>query len=527
MHYPHHQSAPRVALPGVLHLLRSMACLALLLSVVGCTSVPFDYPREYSEAVAPNPDNLMGAAARNWEAEHGELSGFIGLPHGIDAMGARLRMMAVAEQSIDAQYFILKRDRAGALFVGKLLLAADRGVRVRLLIDDVFTSGIDRQLTLLDSHENIEVRMFNPVSRNSLKYWAYLLDFGRTNRRMHNKSFTVDNAMSIVGGRNIGEEYFELKQDVMFDDYEVLLIGPAVREVSAGFDEFWNSELSVPVAAFDVEVDPEELDAWRQYMHEKAMESETGIYATAMDSRLLEDIRERRLLPVEANATVVTDSPEKLLHKPGMEAFATLALEKRERFLEAENEIIIFTPYYIPRPQGVAFVKRLTDKGVRVIIVTNSLASTNHVAVHGHYAKYRKRLLQAGAELYEIRAVLELDETGWGHSPERITLHSKATIIDRDTIFVGSLNFDPRSIFLNTEMGIFIESEEVGTEFTTRVLASLPEVSYRVELDEWDELRWTYEFGDEKEVWQTEPQTSFGRRFKAGFYRMLPIEDQL
>jgi putative cardiolipin synthase len=497
------------------------------LVLAACTSVPFDYPKTPSEASPPDPNSPMGAANLAWQDEHDEMSGFIGLSNGMDAMGARLRMMATAKHSIDAQYFILKNDRAGALFVGKMLLAADRGVQVRLLIDDVFTSGIDRQMSLLDSHPNIEVRIFNPVSRNSLKYWAYLLDFGRTNRRMHNKSFTVDNSMSIVGGRNIGEEYFELKQDVMFDDFEVLVIGPVVPEVSAGFDEFWNSQLSVPVEAFNVKVDPAELDQWRQYMRERVVESETGIYAQAVNSTFLKDIREKRIEPAEARATVVTDSPEKLLHKPGDLDLATLALEKRQRFLEAEREIVIFTPYYIPKEGGVEFVRERVEKGVRVVIVTNSLASTNHVAVHGHYAKYRKRLIEAGAELYEIRSVIDVDETGWGHTPERVTLHSKATIIDRDTIFVGSLNFDPRSIFLNTEMGIFIESAEVGEEFTRQVMEVLPEVTYLVDLDEKGSLRWTYAYGDEYEVWHKEPQTQWGRRFKAGIYRILPLENQL
>ena len=195
--------------------------------------------------------------------------------------------------------------------------------------------------------------------------------------------------------------------------------------------------------------------------------------------------------------------------------------------MDAEREIVIFTPYYIPREGGVEFARTLTEKGVRVVIVTNSLASTNHVAVHGHYAKYRKRLIEAGAELYEIRSVSDIDETGWGHTPERVTLHSKATIIDSKTVFVGSLNFDPRSIFLNTEMGIFIESREFGEEFSRRVMESLPEVTYRVDLDDSDRLRWTYDFGDEHEVWGKEPQTNWGRRLKAGFYRILPIEDQL
>jgi putative cardiolipin synthase len=499
----------------------------LLLAASACTSVPFDYPKMASHAQARDPNAPIARAALDWEAEHGDLSGFIGLPHGIDALGARLRMMEVAQHSIDAQYFILKKDRAGALFVGNMLLAADRGVRVRLLIDDVFTSGIDRELTLLNAHPDIEVRIFNPLSRNSLKHWAFLLDFRRVNRRMHNKSFTVDSAASIVGGRNIGEEYFELKQDVMFDDYELFIMGAAVRDISASFDQFWNSVLAVPVEAFGVEVDFQELDTWREQMRVRATESKTGIYSQAVKSSLLRDIRDQRIRPVPAPATVVSDSPDKLLYDVGDTDATRLLLEKRDRFLAADREIIIFTPYYIPREGGVEFLRKLHQRGVRVVIVTNSLASTNHVAVHGHYAKYRKRLLEAGAELWEIRAVLDLDETGWGHTPERVTLHSKATFVDRDTVFVGSLNFDPRSVFINTEMGVFIESAEIGGPYTEKTLAILPQVAYRVTLDERGALLWTFDGGVEREVWRKEPQASLGRRLRAGLYRLLPIEDQL
>jgi len=499
----------------------------LLLVGAGCATVPFDYPKIASQAQPMDPNAPAARAALEWEAEHGELSGFIGLPHGIDALGARLRMMEVARHSIDAQYFILKKDRAGALFVGRMLLAADRGVQVRLLIDDVFTSGVDRELSLLDAHPNIEVRIFNPLSRNSPKYWAYLLDFGRANRRMHNKSFTVDSAISIVGGRNIGEEYFELKQDVMFDDYEVFVLGPAVKEIGASFDQYWNSVLSVPVEAFGLSVDYAELDAWREHMRTRATESATGIYAQAIGSTLLRDVRDRRIAPVPAKASVVSDDPDKLLYDVGDEESTKLLLEKRKRFLDADREIVVITPYYIPGDGGIAFTRELLSRGVKVVIVTNSLASTNHVAVHGHYAKYRKRLLEAGAELWEIRAVVDLDTTGWGHTPERVTLHSKATFVDRNTVFVGSLNFDPRSVFINTEMGIFIESADLGGPFTEQALATLPEAAYRVTLDESGQLLWTYDNGVEREVWRKEPQTSWGRRFKAGFYRILPIEGQL
>ena len=503
------------------------ALLLLLLVLAGCTSVPFDYPKTTSSALVPGAGTELGRLRGDWSTRHGGDSGFIGLPNGIEALGARLKMMEAAESTIDAQYFILKKDRAGALFVGKMLLAADRGVRVRLLIDDIFTPDADEVLTLLDSHPNIEVRLFNPVSRQGFKYWGFLFDFKRANRRMHNKSFTVDDTLSIVGGRNIGEEYFELKQDVKFDDYEVLAIGPVVPEVSAGFDAFWNSELSVPIRAFGLQVDSEDLDRLREYIREQTDLGTQGIYAQAVNSSVLRDIEEQQITPVTAPATLVTDMPEKLTGSVGETALATLGVEIARRFRAATEEIIIVTPYFVPQDSGARLLEELLAKGVRIVIVTNSLASTNHVPVHSGYARYRKRLLRAGAEIYEIRADSVVEETEWGHRPELMTLHSKATIIDRSTIFIGSLKFDPRSVLVNSDMALFIESSEIGGRFTERMVESRSPDTFQVKLKGDGILQWVYDHDGKREVFDREPLASWGRRALVPVYRILPIEDQL
>jgi putative cardiolipin synthase len=500
--------------------------LPLLLTLAACAGVPFDYPKTASTALPPSENTRLGKTDARWEQEHGKLSGFIGLSEGIDALGARLQMMEAAERTIDAQYFIVKKDEAGALFVGKMLRAADRGVRVRLLVDDIFSPGLDQAFSLLNSHPNVQVRLFNPLSRQSFKYWSYLVDFNRANRRMHNKSFTVDNAMSIVGGRNIGEEYFELNQDVKFDDYEVFTLGPVVEEISAGFDLYWNSDLAVPMEAFKLKVDPDKLEQWRDHINGLVDQGEQGIYWQAVNSKLLGEIARGERKPLPAMATMVTDSPEKLQNAIGDPDLATLARETGRRFRAAQREILIITPYFIPLDTGSKLLEDLLARGVRVIVVTNSLASTNHVAVYSGYRRYRKRLLQAGAEFYEIHPGVTI-ENAWGHKPEMATLHSKATIIDRETIFVGSLNFDPRSILINSEMGLFIESSIGGEVLANGVFEELPRVAYKVDLDEKENLRWTYQFGDQHEVLHKSPQTSWGRRFMVNFYSLLPIENQL
>jgi cardiolipin synthase C len=499
----------------------------VLLCLTACSSIPTDYPRQDSHAAPASADSNLGAIALQWMGNHGKESGFLGLPNGTEALGARLRMMEAAEHSIDAQYFLLKPDRAGALFVGQMLLAADRGVKVRFLIDDIFTPGLDKELTLLSSHPNIQVRLFNPMGDRSFKYGNYLLDFKRANRRMHNKSFTVDGALSIVGGRNIAEEYFELQQDVVFDDYEVMAIGPVVSAISSAFDQFWNSDLAVPMEAFAVEVDPGELNLWRTQVKKTADSSAQGDYARAVNSSLVVDLMADRVEPVPARAVVVTDSPEKLQAAVGTRELATMAAELGQRFDQAQKEIVIITPYFVPRTAGVEVIEGLLARGIRVVVITNSLASNNHTAVHSGYARYRKRLIKAGAELYEIKA----DEVGdWedreGH-PELLTLHTKAAIIDRETVFIGSLNFDPRSLDINSEMGLFISSDTVGAEVYDMVSESMGGVTYRVIVNDKDQLRWVFDHQGKHEVLDKEPLTTWGRRFSAGFYRILHIEGQL
>lgn len=503
------------------------ALLALtLLAAAGCASVPFDYPKQPSVAVPRDAATPLGEQAAGWEAQHGSKAALVGMSSGVDALGARLRLLEVAQKSVDAQYFIIKKDRAGALFAGGLLAAADRGVQVRLLVDDVFSPGVDEAFTILAAHPNIEIRIFNPLSR-SFRYLSYLADFKRANRRMHNKSFTVDNSMSIVGGRNIGEEYFELNPAVKFDDYEVLVMGEVVGQISDGFDVFWNSELAVPIEAFANRADVSRLDDWREQIREVQQEQQTGLYATALNSSLLRDLRSGKIKPAVAETTLYTDTPDKLSTDVGNIDHAILVQEMVRRMRAAEKEIVIVTPYYIPQQAGAELIEEILAKGVRVVVVTNSLASTNHVAVHSGYARYRKRLLRAGAEFYEIRADAIGEENDWGKQPEQITLHSKATTIDRDTVFIGSLNFDPRSIFINSEMGLFIDSEEIGSRFTEELGRGLAPVTWKVELDENDKLRWTFDDGNERLVVHKEPGASWWRRFQVGFYRLLPIESQL
>lgn len=500
--------------------------IVLLLAVSGCASGPIDYPREYSEAITGTEDTLLGREVASFQVDHPGQSGFYPLSRGIDALGARVTLMDHAERTIDAQYFLMKADEAGLVFAAKMLEAADRGVRVRFLLDDIFTNVDDRGLLLLDEHPNIEVRLFNPIARSGLYYLNYLGDFKRANRRMHNKSFIVDNQMVVFGGRNIAAEYFELEHDKVFVDFDMLGVGSVAPEISETFDRFWNHELSVPMAAFADKHSDEQLESARARIERAIEEVGDSAYAAAIDSRFIQDVQDELIALYPATATVVTDDPEKLLHKASNE-FRILVNAITAELEAATSEVIIVTPYMIPGEGGMGLIKELESRGIRVVVFTNSLASTNHVSVHGGYSRYRKPMLRAGVELHEARANAGHVAGDSGDDAfEALTLHTKGIIIDRRITFIGSLNVDPRSVDINTEMGVLIESEELAGRLASAVDSRLSEISYKVTLDENDKLEWRTTIDGKEVVEKSEPLSSRWRRFKAFMSKILP-ESQL
>lgn len=507
--------------------LRVTIAFCIGLCIAACTSVPFDYPKTASEAIPPLQTTVLGQELSEWRQEHEGKSGFVALEFGIDALGARLALMEAARSSIDAQYFLLKPDQAGELFLGKLLRAADRGVRVRLLLDDIFTPRMDSILAQLTTHPNIEVRLFNPLSRQSPKAWNFILDFRRINRRMHNKTFIVDGSIAIMGGRNIAEEYFELKPQQDFDDLELMIIGDIVPEVSHSFDAFWNSQLCVPMEAFGLPTREEKLGSWRERMAAVVSGERSSAYAAAINRPLLAQIDSGEITPQPAHAELVYDAPDKLLVSRHDTEQRILANELMRRFNEADKEILVITPYFVPQAEGMVWIRDILANGTRVTVITNSLASNNHTAAHSGYARYRRQLLQAGVRLHELKVVAAAQAEGRSVNPDSVTLHTKAAVIDGRQLFIGSLNFDPRSVALNTEVGLFIDSDEVAGAYLDEVNGALPRYTYQLRLSDKGQLRWHYQYGETEKVFTREPETGFWKRFMAGFYRLLPIESQL
>ena len=470
---------------------------------------------------AATGSTVLGVAASAWLAARKTPSAVYRLDSGADALGARVGLIDRAELSVDIQSYLIKDDVAGNLVALHLAQAADRGVRVRLLMDDALTDEVDAGLLSLDEHDNIEVRVFNPFPRRRSRLISLLANFNILNRRMHNKSFTVDNQVTIVGGRNIADEYYQTGGETEFIDEDLMGIGVVVDEVSDGFDEYWNSPEAIPMDAFDTLVAhssvAESIREGRRYV-----DMHRGLpFLKGINGALIDDFVRGDLDLVAAEARIVQDHPDtvrNLMRRRGSETTAYL----QKLVSAAEKELIVISPYFVPQKQGVDFLAALVKKGVRVVIVSNSLASTNHSSVHAVYARYRKPLLRQGVELYELRPRLEGMETD-----TKITLHSKVATVDRERLFVGSFNLDPRSLYLNTEMGMDVESRDLARSMAMSILESLRDSAYKLRLSPKGKLQWLLQAAGVEEIVVSEPQTSLWRRFLTKLMSLLPIESQL
>jgi putative cardiolipin synthase len=495
-------------------------CVAALAG--GCAVAPPASDRAIRTTEPPVQGTAVQTLAEPWLARGDGKSGFAPLARGTDALGARLRLIDAAERSVDLQSFLIKPDLSSRLMAARLVAAADRGVRVRILVDDIFTTVSDRQFAALDDHPNIEVRIFNPLPRSVPMPVGFLLGLPASNRRMHNKSFTVDNAITIVGGRNNADEYFEVEETIEFADFDVMGAGRVAPDVSDTFDLFWNSDFAVELATLP-RSGPSRPGG--QLLAPDQLERAARVYDDAVASPVIADLRVGALAAETAPASVVTDRPAKLRARRGR-GEQVLVDALNAELAKAEREVLFVTPYFVPRTDGVAQLRALRERGVEVTVITNSLASTNHAAVHGGYAPHRRDLLEAGVRLHEARPDTARSRiTG---DPVRLTLHTKGVVIDRKLALVGSLNLDPRSTELNTEMGIFIESAPFAGRLADAIEADLPRHTFAVRLDPEGRLFWEAGEGDDRRIWRSDPDATFWRRFVAGLVAVLPlIENQL
>lgn len=502
---------------------RASTLLLLLWSVVlaGCATLqPQTLPPEQARApVETGPwGELESAAPGDW---------FVLLNEGPGALDWRLRAIDSATDSIDLQTFLWSFDTSGALVLNHLLAAADRGVRVRLLVDDTFLLAEDQALLALHRHPNIAYRVFNPYRRRAdgfaTRAILNLAEFHRLDHRMHNKAMVVDGQVAIVGGRNLADEYFGLHGTANFRDMELVAGGPIVRAVSRAFDDYWNDQWSFPIDSVSrlraAEPQPEGTGAHR----------EAGVPAVHREeSAAVRAMRWRELLAgaTAGDARLLVDAP------PGRDlgdrgyAATRLANELIALFDAAREEILIVSAYLIPTPDLEGAVERAVARGVRVRILTNSIRSNNHLAAHSAYRNHVKTLLRHGAELHEVR----VDARDRGHymatpvGQKALALHAKTLVIDRDRVLIGSANLDPRSLRINTEMALLIDSAQFNAQLREALMRDFTTANaWRLELGADGGVVWV----SDRETLATQPAAGFMQRIEDWFFALLPFEDEL
>jgi len=514
--------------------LRAYLTLLLLVLLAGCASHPA--PTE-SYSVAPDASPLGRRIQQLAATQPDGYSGFRLLAESTEAFTARSEMIRAAQLSLDVQYYIVHDGLTTRALIDELLQAADRGVRVRLLLDDTTSDGQDYRIGALAAHPNVQIRVFNPLhlgrSNAITRTMGRLLHLSLQHRRMHNKLMLVDGSLAIVGGRNLGDEYFEADQAMNFTDIDLLGAGPVAEQLARSFDEYWNNQLSVPIQHFlwwqpkasGLDKARRQLRDYLQQARQDNSEQYQRLMQYKQEPQLQQWLEELIWAPGEA----MWDAPEKLLAE-GIPATSLLTTQLAPTMQAVSRELTLISAYFVPTASGVEYLAERAGAGVTVRILTNSLEATDVPAVHGGYAPYRRELLEHGVRLFELRRQPQQEPSYSFLGESESSLHSKAAVFDQEKVFIGSLNFDPRSVLWNSEVGVLVESHELAREVHRLTLEGMsPALSYEVRLEERDgrqQLVWIAEDGGRLRVLEKEPG-GLWRRFNAWFADVIGLEKML
>lgn len=509
---------------------RSRALAVLLaLALSACAGLP-DRPQLKLESAIPEGS---GSPLDDWfaadERDHPGQSAFRLLSGGAEAFVTRFKSADSATRSIDVQTYIWHADTTGMGLAERLLAAADRGVKVRLLVDDMDARARNVGFEALAAHGNISVRLFNPFASREGKV-AYMLEgagsFSRLNHRMHNKSWIVDNRLAVVGGRNLGDEYFGASEELNFVDLDFGMIGPVVRDVSRSFDAYWNSTAVYPMKVLDpTAVTAAALAKLRQWLTEHRDEESLAHYAATVQADESAASLGSGDWPMQWSDkyTFAADDPLKAMMARRDPSRSKVLTTLAPVLFGAREEVSVISPYFVPGKSGTASLVKLAGDGRKVEVLTNSLAANDVAAVHGGYERHRKKLLKGGVKIWELKPVGGVKSQPSLVGSSGASLHTKAFIVDRQTVFLGSYNLDPRSTWLNCEQGVLVENEVLAQQlqaiYATQVDA---EHAWRVSLES-GHLRWT----DGQETFHSDPKASAGRRFQAWIARVLHLDAQL
>lgn len=507
--------------------------LSLSTLLFGCGGLPSLDGRSQTVAYTKQQvaDTYFAKALAPLEELHGlDKSAIFPLIEADEAFAARMMLAKYAQRSLDVQYYIWHRDMTGTMLFEALHEAADRGVRVRLLLDDNNTNGTDPVLSGLNGHENIEVRLFNPFVLRKPRWWGFLTDFSRLNRRMHNKSFTADNALSIIGGRNIGDEYFGATDDVLFADLDVLSAGAAVQDVSDDFDKYWRSASAYPLERIVNSNKAMALTELRTQAAQIAASAGAQQYVESLrESPFITQLEQRAVEFEWLNVRMVSDDPRKGLGQAEKESL--LIQQLQDIIGDPQIDVELVSPYFVPTETGVEALAWLVRKGVEVKVLTNSLSATDVAAVHAGYAKRRQALLKSGVTLYEMQRnpsqvkPMKRKKRFLGSSGS--SLHAKTFSVDRQHVFIGSFNFDPRSANLNTELGFVINSPRLAQRINQAFYDEIPAHAYHVKMMPSGRIYWTEQQEAGVKTYTSEPNSKLWRRVSVRLLYWLPIEGLL
>ena len=502
-----------------------------------CGTLPLQVERPVSTAVTAAPESGLAQIATA-SIPSAELTGFRLMPLGSYSLDARVELARRAKASLDLQYYLIANDDTGRLLLRNVRDAAQRGVRVRLLVDDLYTTGGDELFRSLAAYPNVEVRLFNPFccGRTSLlsKYVASLGDFGRLNHRMHNKLFVADGVMAVAGGRNIADEYFMRSMSDNFVDMDVFMIGAVVPKLASIFDSYWNSPYVYPVQSIIRTNASDEalratfgrlVDEGDQMMAVRLPPNDVLGYGP-----ITEDLDAGRVGLIWGTATAFADSPAKVTATSDeMARSMSVTMNVMDLVMGSSSEVILSSPYFIPGPRGVRLFRELTGKKVKVTVITNSLAANDEPLVHTGYSRYRVELLKTGVDLYELSPsrIQQNKRLGWaGMSIGR--LHAKTAVIDRKLVFIGSMNLDPRSASKNTELGIIAEAPQLAKEVARVIHISKLQSAYRLRFaPDGEALQWLTMDDDKEVVLTAEPEAPLYLRLRNALLGPFVPEQQL
>lgn len=518
-----------------------LVVVLLLLLVCACSSLPpgADFPKTVSTAIADPIHTALGKHFMQAAHEHPNQSGFRLISGGTDGFLIRMQMIASAQRSIDLQNYVFRDDVTGRLLSSAVLQAADRGVQLRILIDDAEIDTGDQQIAALKAHPNIEVRVFNPFSyRGQLAFLRgaeVLVNANRLDYRMHNKLLIIDNAVSLIGARNIGDQYLQINPNPQFADDDVLAAGPISQKLSDTFDQFWNAPLSIPVEALDSSSHPEAaLQQLRQELKDQhnSLAADGDEYITRIVSgEPFNSILAGRLVMVWATVQLLVETPDK---KNGEGRIVSHLFEHdvTNAVAASQSELLLLTPVLAPSAEDLRILKELRQRHVRIRILTNSLESPTESSAQAGAMGFRKNLLDAGVELFESRA-LQGDSKARGETQtillnENYSTHKKLLVMDRSRLYIGSMNVDQHSGHLDTEIGLVIDSPDLAQQVAARFDAMVQPVNaYRLSWDaEHRNLIWVSQEKNQTVTYGSDPENSTWQRLKTDFWSFLPINRQ-